>query len=258
MRKSTNKDDYLNEDEFDNNSSNDVNNRKNKINQFSTKGKIVGTIFILIFIISVLGMIYFSSTKPSMSVFLVGLTFFFAGIYLFTTVDLDRKTMLFLIFPFGGAGMMIFSGIYTFGNSENKAFVLNMLPFLIAGTLFLVGATIILHTISINKYNKTYCTESVMAECIEVKSQYDEGTKLYCPVYSFYYNGKAYEVCNEEYNNVVVPKINEKYEIFINPDKPTEYYTQSSAKSFVKIFLGVLLMIIPTLIAVYYLFYNNV
>jgi hypothetical protein len=246
-----NKDDYFNKNENDFN--NDMNNCEDKKNLFSIKNKFMGTIFIIIIVVSIIGIFKFLYTKPSMSVFFFGVIFFFSGIYIIASASINKNSLPVLIFPFAGAVIMLFSGIYTFGNSENKAFVIKIFPFIILATLFLVGASLVVGKILINKYNKTHCTESIMAECTEIKSSYDDGTTTYCPVFSFYYNGQTYMVCDEQYSNVNVPQINKKYEIFINPNKPTEYYIKSSINSFIIIIFGVVFMIVSTLITFLYL-----
>ncbi len=239
-----------------NNFNNDMLKPKDKKNQYSFKSKLIGTIFLIIFILSIIGIIYFSSTKPSMSVFFFGVIFFFVGIYIISSAGINKNSLPILIFPFTGAETMLFSGIYTFGNPENKAFVINILPFIILATLFLVGASLVVGKILIDKYNKAHFTESVLAECTELKSSYDEGVNTYCPVFSFYYNGQIYKVCDEQYSNVNIPQINEKYEIFINPDNPTEYYIKSSINSFIIIIFGVVFMIVSTLITFIFLFFK--
>ena len=94
---------------------------------------------------------------------------------------------------------------------------------------------------------KDRCTiQSIARVCdVKVKQEKDDEPVVYCPVYEYEYNGKEYKAeDSKEYKKM--PKKGKKLTIYINPEKPKEYYVKSFAKtmtSIIFIVLGAILMV---------------
>ena len=71
--------------------------------------KIVNNVLVILFLSAMGGMVYFSQTKPLMSVFIVGAIFFFIGTLGIFTNGLKLENGFLLIFPFAGAVVMLIS-----------------------------------------------------------------------------------------------------------------------------------------------------
>ena len=94
---------------------------------------------------------------------------------------------------------------------------------------------------------KGRCTVKSTAKIcdVEVKQKDDDEPVVYCPVYEYEYEGKEYKAeDSKEYKKM--PKKGKKMTIFINPEKPKEYYIKSFGKtmtSIVFIILGAILSV---------------
>ncbi|MBE5885544.1 MAG: DUF3592 domain-containing protein [Lachnospiraceae bacterium] len=108
---------------------------------------------------------------------------------------------------------------------------------LIAGILMLVFR---------NK-KKERCTVKSVAKVVDVKVKQEKEDEpvVYCPVYEYEYEGKEYKADDDkEYKKM--PKKGKKITIYINPEKPKEYFVKSFAKtmtSIVFIALGAILVV---------------
>ena len=74
--------------------------------------KIVNNVLVILFLSAMGGMVYFSQTKPLMSVFIVGAIFFFIGTLGIFTNGLKLENGFLLIFPFAGAVVMLISASF--------------------------------------------------------------------------------------------------------------------------------------------------
>lgn len=75
---------------------------------------------------------------------------------------------------------------------------------------------------------KNRCTTEVKAMCVELKtSRGKRGRTLYSPVFTYYYDGTDFRAESNTYSNMDVPNLNEEYTLYINPNKPYEYYRRS-------------------------------
>ncbi|MBQ8247776.1 MAG: DUF3592 domain-containing protein [Lachnospiraceae bacterium] len=108
---------------------------------------------------------------------------------------------------------------------------------LIAGVLVLVFR---------NKKKDRCTVQSIAKICdVKVKQEDDDKPVVYCPIYEYEYEGKEYKVeDSKEYKKM--PKKGKKITIFINPEKPKEYFLKSFGKtltSIVFIILGAILAV---------------
>ncbi len=88
---------------------------------------------------------------------------------------------------------------------------------------------------------KDRCTVESTAKIIDVKvkQEKDDEPVVYCPIYEYEYEGKEYKVDDsKEYKKM--PKKGKKIKIYINPEKPKEYYVKSFGKTMTSLLFAVL------------------
>lgn len=113
---------------------------------------------------------------------------------------------------------------------------------LIAGILMLVFR---------NKKKDRCTVQSTAKLCdVKVKQEKDDEPVVYCPIYEYEYEGKEYKAeDSKEYKKM--PKKGKKITIYINPEKPKEYFVKSFAKtmtSIVFIALGAILAVMAVVL----------
>lgn len=88
---------------------------------------------------------------------------------------------------------------------------------------------------------KDRCTVESTAKIIDVKvkQEKDDEPVVYCPIYEYEYEGKEYKVDDsKEYKKM--PKKGKKIKIYINSEKPKEYYVKSFGKTMTSLLFAVL------------------
>lgn len=139
--------------------------------------------------------------------------------------SIKKKEYSYFAFPliYIGALLSISGLILQCGNENQKKIFLSifLLPLLYV-TMFVFGVSILVGLLVRNrKYAK--CTQPVSAKCVQIKNDIDE-VGASCPVYQIYFNGTYWKVCNDEYIRMFVPQIGKTYEVYINPQRPEEFY----------------------------------
>lgn len=93
--------------------------------------------------------------------------------------------------------------------------------FAVVGLLLLVLNFISFH------YFKTVCTEQVQGTCVYLKRkvEYQKGHERvqYAPVYEYQFRGNTY-CAAEEFSEGGVPSVGDRFDLYINPMAPTEFY----------------------------------
>ncbi|MBE5944264.1 MAG: DUF3592 domain-containing protein [Lachnospiraceae bacterium] len=140
--------------------------------------------------------------------------------------------------------------------SENSDFANKMdkiAPVLITG-FFAVAGIILTIVAVIKKFGmKERCTQIVTATCVDIDSHinYDDDgpdTRVYCPIYEFYYNGQTHRVSNNVYSNFSIPQIGTNVQLFINPYEPEEFLEEKRGGAYsIIIFIGIVFMLVGIL-----------
>lgn len=115
--------------------------------------------------------------------------------------------------------------------------------------LVLVGILLIF----LRNKKKDRCVYKSTAKICDAKGYNGDAEErtMYHAVYEYEYGGKIY--CDEStVGSSIKPKIGKKVTIYINPEKPKEYYMKSFAKSFTNILLTGLGVIFIVLAIVLY------
>ena len=152
--------------------------------------KAINTLIVILFVSAMVGMVYFSQTRPPICVFIVGAVFFFMGILGIFTNGLTLENSFLLIFPFSGAIVMLISASFIWSFSILEKILENIeyvIPIALIVSFFCIG------------------------------------------VYRYYYNGCEYTYKSNFSSNVKPPVLNEYYEIKINPKHPEEAWISQNS-----------------------------
>ncbi|NLK99681.1 MAG: hypothetical protein GX271_03365 [Clostridiales bacterium] len=217
-------------------------------------GQVVFTvIFILWFIASILGLIYFSENdNTGMVVLLFGNYLFIFGLIGIYFGGIKLKNIWILLFPTIGLVLMVSSAIFMWGSDKAILQLGELIPVLLLCLFIVVGTGLVLGTIVSDNNLKKRCTYQIIAKCVKLNSRLfrstsrDYGSKvkrLYAPVFSYYFRNKNYEVEYDFYKRTGYPNVDDRVYIFINPDYPTEIYWPSKSTKLLLIAMGSIFII---------------
>ena len=231
-----------------------MDNKNNDRKGISLLNKIMGTLVLAVFFGAIAAILYFKDKNETLCVFIFGVVFFVIGIYIIMFVGINKRSFYTLIFPIVGAGIMIFSGGYMWGNEYIKSHIMTLIPAALLSVFILAGIAIITVTFSTNLSQKTHCTESLTAVCINLNRTHnsDSGSS-YAPVYKYYYGGEEYIVAQDFYTNIDVPKIDSEVELYINPENPGEFYRKSFLLNLFKYGMGIIFLACGTAALIAYI-----
>jgi len=201
-------------------------------NNRDTKARdtVISIIFILWFVASIAGMLYVSKTgRTALLLALFGQYFFVFGIIgLVSSISeggFKLRQVPLLIFPLVGAGSIAGGFIVQYGSKELKDKSLEALPYICIILFAIIGLGLIIGGLYNSFYLKLVCKEYVNAECVDVMvTKNSHGGEVWCPVYSYYYNGQYYKSSNDIYSNGVYPSVGQNYELYINSKNPMQFY----------------------------------
>ena len=197
--------------------------------EYSTAEKIKGALFVIWFFGSIIAMVLFAKTTPFMTLTVFGQVFFISGILVL--IDGFKKKNfkpLFLLFIVVGALTGIYGVVLTYGDHDTQKKFTGMAVYVALGVFFITGLLCLFSVVWRNAVEAN-CTYPVKAVCIDLKkhrSYNDVGDQIherrytYCPVFSFDYRGKIYEVCHYEYTNNINVHPGKEYDLYINPNHP--------------------------------------
>lgn len=196
--------------------------------EYTLLDTIKGIAVVVWFFGSMIAMVLFAKTSPWLVLAVFGQVFFIAGIMVF--VDGFKKKNfqpLFLLFLLIGALAVAYGIVMTYADADTQKSFMDMVVYAILGVFFATGVLSLFSVVWRNALEKK-CTYPVRAVCISIRKHSSMTntntphyrTRTYCPVFSFTYNGKIYEVCNHEYTNFVNAQPGKEYELLINPDRP--------------------------------------
>ncbi|MDI9509679.1 MAG: hypothetical protein WAP98_00575 [Caldicoprobacterales bacterium] len=214
---------------------------------------IITVIFILWFIGTLVGLLYFSDKdNVAMVVLLFGNYLFVFGLSAIFLVGMKLKKIWILLFPIIGLTMMVMGSIFMRSSDKAKLKIENLTPVLLISVFIVVGIGLVLITIAEDNRLKKICTYRIMAKCIKLNTTISRsnisgyGTRirrLYAPVFSYYFREKNYVVAHDKYTNYGYPEVDESVYIFINPDNPSEIYFPSKINKILLISGGIIFLI---------------
>lgn len=130
-------------------------------------------------------------------------------------------------------GTAVLAGVFldAFGTEEFKNIFTQKVLVLVFAALLFAGTGI--YFLIIRRYliyrKSKRCTLPVIAECVNLKvksdaSDYHSKTKLYSPIWKYYFNGEYHTYCDNDFSNFGVSNVGDNIELFINPQKYDDIY----------------------------------
>lgn len=200
--------------------------------------KVLGIIVAIWFIGSIIASVYLSKHgQNDLMLAVFGQVFFFAGILTICT-NLPSKTVspngfgqrtvvksglfvgiLFLLVG-GGAvagGLMWHYNVKAFMDNANT-----IIPAALCGLFAVVGLGVMIGAAYKIYCRNNYITQTVLAKIVDIDSHSSNNTRVYAPVYEYYFNGQNYREKTNYYSNVRNYEIGDVREIRINPNMPEE------------------------------------
>lgn len=212
---------------------------------------ILGSIILIWFFASLGLMIYLADVNSYYMVICLGQLFFVLGL-----LGLSKKAKIGIIFVIVGLSLVIIPILMMNPNLEvNWDFVI---PIIMLCVFLIVGIGLLLLPSIIYKKKDKEFSISLTAKVIGLKETNGNRTKLYAPIYEYYFNNKNYRISSNTYSNVNVPNVDDVVEIKINPQDPQEVYNPGSKKTVI-IILGLMgiMFIAMSCLSLYLFIFKN-
>ncbi len=229
------------------------NNNKEK-KTYSITDIIFTVIFLIWFFGSIFALIITAEINPYYTVIIFGQYFLVFGL-----IGLYKKVLIGGIFAVVGLICITIPILMMNPQLFEKTIIWDT----VIGTLLilafvLTGLGMAIIPIINRKRLQNRCTYEISATVIRNDIDYNEGKKLYCPIYGFYYKGKQYEVSSNQYTNINVKEIGNFETIKINPNNPEEFLSDSRNKfDNITITFGLLMFLSTFPLLIYFLLNNN-
>lgn len=225
---------------------------------YTVKDYIIGGIFLIWFIGSIAALFMTVKISPWLALSVFGQYFLVFGfIALFSGLKNGDYKPIFLIFILVGLLAVLFGVVMCFGDETTKAVMQQCIPYAGVSIFFFTGILCIINYY-VRKKSEEKCTMPVLATCIDIRRRHRdtyEGTSrcsnyLYCPVYSYTYDGKSYEVSTNFFSNTVNTEVGEQCDLFIDPKKPKCFKEEgeSARQSGVEWGLGIFFTVLSSII----------
>lgn len=217
-------------------------------------GNVIGIVFAIVFILTVIAMIYFFRVNPPVGAFLLGSVFFVMGILaIIADGGIRLEEAWILLFPIAGLGCMGVSAAYIWNFSFLKNIRLGrdrIIMLLVLLLFFVTGAWMNVKELLTDKRKKGIYTYAIQAKCIDVKDTCDgEGNKEYIPVFQYTYNGKEYVHTGYWAYHKGAPCANQYYKLLLNPENPAEAWFPDKPLKWYRFLMGGIFMVLPLIVA---------
>ncbi len=198
---------------------------------------------------------------PWLTISVFGQIFFVIGLMvLYSGIKNHNFQPAFLIFLYVGLLAIVFGLLLHFGSDTLKESLGNYIAYAGISIFFFMGASLII-TYFVRTSREKNCTELVRAFCIDIKKRRRDTAHMsqqnvvernryhYCPVFSFSYMGKPYEVCTNFFTTYISVELGKEYNLYINPKYPTCFKEEgeSARQSSIEIILGIFFTLVSTL-----------
>lgn len=212
---------------------------------------ILGIVFLIWFFVSIGLMVYLANVNKYYMAICLGQLFFIFGL-----VGFWKKAKIGIVFALVGLALVVIPILMMNPNLEiNWDFVI---PIIMLCIFLIVGIGLLLIPSIIYKKKDKEFSVSLMAKVVGLKETHGRSSKLYAPIYEYYYNNKTYRISSNTYTNINVPNVGDVVEIKINPQIPQEVYKPSDKKPVI-IILGLMgiMFIVMSCLSLYLFIFKN-
>lgn len=215
--------------------------RKNNVSD-SPFHRVLSVIFIIWFVGSIFGSIYFFGVNQYMGFLIFGQFFLVMGL-----IAVFNKVPIGWIFVLAGLGLIIIPTFIKY--SDLLSFKVNWEFFgiLTAGIFFtLCGLGMFFIPIINSKKLKKRCSLNIYAKVININ-------KLNCPVYEYNVSGKRYRVAGQKNEK---HSLGENVQLNVDPNEPRDIFYEYSFKDNLFLHIFAIPFILSGLFVIYKAFYN--
>lgn len=219
---------------------------QNDSREIST-GEIIGGIAVVVFFIAeIVAMAIFSRTNPSLCVACLGSLLLVFGIAGVIQAKITWDSWPILIVPIVGLLLTVLPIMDHISrkNTGETFLTQDVIVLLISSGFFLIGSAMAILPLLKRHFLLKKCTETVMAKCVYLDSHINRGNRRnrrsYAPKWEYVVDGKVYEHQETIYTNVHVPNVGEEYEIFVNPQDPSQIYRHNPFAAVVSLLIGII------------------
>lgn len=195
------------------------------------KPTVMGYIFILWFVVSIIVGAVGARTNPFITLMAFGQIPLVMGFIVFfgigkgTTKSPGLGGGMFFV----GLVLVVIAGINMFGNADIKQLFTSMAPVLMMSVFNIAGMSLICVGPYFSYMNRKHHTESVTGYVIRLNHSVTSKERvglvdIYAPIYGYTYRGKKYITESTVYSESDYPNEGSSRRIFINPDNPKEIY----------------------------------
>lgn len=209
---------------------------------YSKKGKIVGIIFLIWFFGSMFAMFILSEINTYYTVMVFGQYFLVFGVIPFLGAVKSKTIGI----PFILVGLACIIIPYLMMKPEINGMVIDwgaVIAVLFVFAFVLAGLALTFIPLIKIKKLKEKCNVEVAAVIVDYDETYGDKSMLYCPIYEFDFNGKKYNVMNNQYSNVGLKEIGTIINLKINPVNPEEFLDKRIS-SYAPMFIGIVFLVI--------------
>ena len=216
------------------------------------KSSFWGMVFIIWFIASIVGLMYFSKINGYYTVMIFGQYFFVFGLIPLTQSEGKEKL---ISVPFLLVGLCAIIIPFLMMNPDLLKVTIiweSVIPFLLICAFVIAGIVMVIFPIKHKKELERKCTLAVEATIVDYRSTRGEHGNLYAPVYSFNLNNKEYKVSTNVYSNIGLKEIGTIVDIKVNPENPEEFLYGANSMTMVVI-MGALFLLVSVPVLIYIL-----
>lgn len=205
---------------------------------------IITIIFVLWFILSIFGGIYFVNIGEAIGVALFGQYFLIFGLLMF----FGSKQKIGIIFALIGLFVLVWIGVVAFGinipvNEDLIGFVKEkFLPWFGVSMFPLIGMCMMIIPMRFENKKRHRCSVAVEAKCVRLKKTHSIRTnsdiwnyndyEIYSPVWNYYVAGKTYTYCDNCYSRVSSAEVGDVCTLYVNPDNFNDVYSKNEFRVF--------------------------
>ncbi len=202
--------------------------RKKSTETLPEKWTLQTILFSIWFVGSMVGIVYFMLVQMNIIIcmMLMGNLFFGCGIrIIIDKYKKKEKDIGPFVFMFVGSILIIGGGFILWGTDKSVEMVIFLVPVFICSLFILIGLFFALNVFINNHACKKRCTERIQVRRSKIKIVDAEEDLVnpetnFLPVYSYTYKGRRYKTDISDFSS----ESDDLPYIFINPDKPKEYY----------------------------------
>ncbi len=189
-----------------------------------------------------------------MCLFCVGSIWIIFGIGVVTNENfLFKKHAMNMLYPIIGFFLILITGyillsrnILSLPKIEGK-----LLSMVIGAGIACIGLlSLILNGIAFS-YLKQVCTEQVQAVYVYKKQRRKNYQAINAPIFEYQMRGNTYWVA-ENYRSVIMLSMGERYDLFVNPNEPREFYRIGDLSRLKIKILGIILILAGVFICYYF------